>query len=261
MYHKPTRVRFGAAYYHEYQRVDRLETDLDLMAEASFSVIRVGESVWSTWEPQNGTFNLEWLLPVLDGAHERRIGVVLGTPTYAVPPWLARIYPEIAGERATGQRISWGARQEVDFTHPAFRFHAERVVREILARYAAHPGVIGVQVDNEPGHELLHNHGVFQRFIDWLRERYGDVESLNQEWGLVYWSHRLSTWADLWTPDGNAQPQYDLAWRQFQAEQTTEFIAWQADIAREYVSADQFVTTCMSYDTRGIRRPDVGRGP
>jgi len=86
MYHKPTRVRFGAAYYHEYQRVDRLETDLDLMAEASFSVIRVGESVWSTWEPQNGTFNLEWLLPVLDGAHERGIGVVLGTPTYAVPP-------------------------------------------------------------------------------------------------------------------------------------------------------------------------------
>ena len=95
--------------------------------------------------------------------------------------------------------------------------------------------MIGVQVDNEQGHELLHNHGVFQRFIDWLRERYGDVESLNQEWGLVYWSHRLSTWADLWTPDGNAQPQYDLAWRQFQAEQTTEFIAWQADIAREYV--------------------------
>jgi beta-galactosidase len=46
MYHKPTRVRFGAAYYHEYQRVDRLKTDLDLMAEASFSVIRVGESVW-----------------------------------------------------------------------------------------------------------------------------------------------------------------------------------------------------------------------
>ena len=44
MYHKPTRVRFGAAYYHEYQRVDRLKTDLDLMAEASFSVIRVGES-------------------------------------------------------------------------------------------------------------------------------------------------------------------------------------------------------------------------
>ncbi len=100
----PDRVLFGAAYYHEYQPHDRLKTDLDLMAEARFSVIRVGESVWSTWEPENGRFNLDWLAPVLDGAHERGIGVILGTPTYAVPPWLVRLYPEIAGERRTGPR-------------------------------------------------------------------------------------------------------------------------------------------------------------
>lgn len=243
----PARVLFGAAYYHEYQPTDRLKTDLDLMVDARFSVIRVGESVWSTWEPENGRFDLEWLAPVLDGAQERGISVVIGTPTYAVPPWLARQYPEITGERATGQRIGWGARQEVDFTHPAFRFHAERVIRKILDRYADHPAVIGFQVDNEPGLELLHNHGVFQRFVDHLRTEYGDVERLNREWGLVYWSHRLSTWADLWTPDGNAQPQYDVAWRAFQARQTTEFIAWQAEIVREYSRPEQFVTTCISY--------------
>jgi beta-galactosidase len=262
----PSRVLFGAAYYHEYQPFDRLETDLDLMADAHFTVIRVGESVWSTWEPENGRFDLDWLQPVLDGASERGIAVVLGTPTYAVPPWLARQYPEIAGERATGQRIAWGARQEVDFTHPAFRFHAERVIRRIVARYAGHPAVIGFQVDNEPGNELLHNHGVFQRFVDHLRQAYGDVETLNNAWGLVYWSHRLSTWADLWTPDGNVQPQYDLAWRRFQAQQTTDFIAWQADIVREYARTDQFVTTCLSYERPAVddealtRRLDVTAG-
>ncbi|HWG26278.1 beta-galactosidase [Actinospica sp.] len=253
----PARVLFGAAYYHEYQPGQRLKTDLDMMAEARFSVIRVGESVWSTWEPENGRFDLEWLEPVLDGAHERGIAVVLGTPTYAVPPWLARQYPEIAAERATGQRIGWGARQEVDFTHPAFRFHAERVIREILTRYAAHPAVIGFQVDNEPGLELLHNHGVFQRFVDHLRAEYGDVETLNREWGLVYWSHRLSTWADLWTPDNNAQPQYDIAWRAFQAQQTTEFIAWQAGIAREYARPEQFVTTCISYTRPAVEDDEL----
>jgi len=206
MFQLPGRVLFGAAYYHEYQPHDRLKDDLDLMAEARFTVIRVGESVWSTWEPENGRFDLDWLQPVLDGARERGISVILGTPTYAVPPWLARQYPEITGETRTGERIGWGARQEVDLTHPAFRFHAERVIRRIVARYAGHPAVIGFQVDNEPGLHLLHNHGVFQRFTDELRARYGDVETLNREWGLVYWSHRLSTWADLWTPDGNAQP-------------------------------------------------------
>ncbi len=241
-------VLFGAAYYHEYQPSPRLDTDLDLMVDAGFSVIRVGESVWTTWEPEEGRFDLEWLAPILDGAAQRGISVILGTPTYAAPPWLARRYPEIAGETGTGKRMPWGGRQEIDYTHPAFKFHAERVIRKILGRYADHPAVIGFQVDNEPGMLLFHNHGVFQRFVDELRQTYGDVETLNEAWGLVYWSHKLSTWADLWTPDGNWQPQYDLAWRTFQAKLTTEFIAWQAGIAREYARDDQFVTTCIAYE-------------
>ena len=66
--------------------------------------------------------------------------------------------------------------------------------------------MFGFQADNDPGLHLLPTPGVFQRSPDELRARYGDVETLNGEWGLVYWSHRISTWADLWTPDGNAQP-------------------------------------------------------
>ncbi len=248
----PRPVLFGAAYYHEYQPAPRLEKDLDLMAAAGFTVIRVGESTWSTWEPEDGVLDLEWLAPVMDGAADRGIHVILGTPTYAVPPWLSRKYPEIAGERATGQRIPWGARQEVDFTHPAFRFHAERIIRAVVGRYADHPALIGVQVDNEPGLELLHNRGVFETFVDHLRHTYGDVDTLNREWGLTYWSHRLSTWADLWTPDGNAQPQYDLAWRRFQAQLTTDFIAWQVGIVRELARPDQFVTTCLAYSRPAV---------
>ena len=246
------RILFGAAYYHEYQPSPRLDVDLDLMLEAGFSVIRVGESVWSTWEPEEGRFDVDWLAPVLDGAAARGISVILGTPTYAAPPWLARRYPEVAGETATGQPMPWGGRQEIDYTHAALRFHAERVIRAIVARYADHPAVIGYQVDNEPGNMLFHNHGVFQRFVDELRQTYGDVETLNEAWGLVYWSHRLSTWADLWRPDGNWQPQYDLAWRTFQANLTTEFIAWQAGIVAEYARADQFVTTCIAYERPAV---------
>jgi beta-galactosidase len=245
-------VLFGAAYYHEYQPSPRLDTDLDLMVEAGFSVIRVGESVWTTWEPEDGRFDLDWLQPVLDGAHQRGIRVILGTPTYAAPPWLVRRYPEIAGDTKTGQPMPWGGRQEMDYTHPAFKFYAERVIRQISARYAGHPAVIGFQVDNEPGIMLFHNRGVFQRFVDELRHTYGDVDRLNEAWGLTYWSHRLSTWSDLWVPDGNWQPQYDLAWRTFQANLTTEFIAWQADLVREYAREDQFVTTCIAYERPGV---------
>ena len=256
------RVLFGAAYYHEYHpsdRAPRVDVDLDLMVEAGFSVIRVGESVWSTWEPEDGVFDLDWLQPVLDGAHARGIGVVLGTPTYALPMWLARRHPELNAERRTGQPNGWGARQEIDYSHPAFLFHAERVIRAIVARYGDHPAVIGYQVDNEPGLEIFHNHQVFQRFVDHLRRQYRSVAEINEQWGLTYWSHRLADWADLWTPDNNAQPQYALAWRRFQASLTTEFIGWQTDIVREYAREDQFVTTCIAYDRPTADEIALGR--
>ncbi|MDY0945731.1 beta-galactosidase [Frigoribacterium sp. CFBP9039] len=259
-------VLFGAAYYAEYQQAGTLDRDLDLMVEAGFTVIRVGESVWSTWEPREGEFDLDWLQPVLDGAHARGISVVLGTPTYAVPPWLQVLHPEIAAERTSGVRAGWGARQEMDQSHPAYRFYAERVVRRVAARYADHPAVIGWQVDNEPGNELPRNEQVFQRFVAWLQRRYGTVESLNDEWGLVYWSHRITEWSQLWRPDGNVQPQYDLEWRRFQGELADELIAWQADVVREYARDDQFVTTCISYarpqvaDDRLVKSLDVTAG-
>jgi len=257
------RVLYGAAYYPEYFPAERRERDLDLMRDANLTVIRVGESVWSTWEPSDGVFDLEWLRPTLDGAHERGIAVVLGTPTYAVPPWLQTRHPEIAAERTTGQRVPWGGRQEVDYTAPEFRWRAERVIRRIMETYARHPAVVGFQVDNEPGLHLLHNEHVFARFRAELAETYGTPEALNEAWGLVYWSHRLTSFDELWRPDGNTLPQYDLAWRRFQTRITTEFIAWQAAIVREYAAPGQFVTTCLAYsrptldDVRLVRELDV----
>ena len=240
-------IRYGAAYYAEYQLSDRVEADLDLMLAAGFTVIRVGESVWSTWEPTDGHFEFEWLRPVLDGARARGIDVILGTPTYAIPPWLQKAHPEIAAHRKTGVVVPWGARQEANFAHPEFRRYAERVIRQILDEFASHSAIIGFQVDNEPGIELLHNPDVFAGFVESLKEQYGSVDVINREWGLTYWSHRLSDFDELWTPDGNTIPQYDLAWRRYQARLTTDFISWQTSLVREYSSAAQFVTTCIAY--------------
>ncbi len=240
------RMRIGAAYYAEYVGFDRLDTDLDLMVRAGFRVIRVGESVWSTWEPRDGELNLEWLRPVLDGAHARGIDVILGTPTYAIPPWLATADPTVLAQRGTGDTVGYGGRQNADITHPGYRERAERVIRAVVSTYAEHPAVIGWQVDNEPGAVLLHNDGVFARFRDELAKRYGTVEELNEQWGLTYWSHRLSSWDELWRPDFNTTPSYDLAWREFQHELITEFIGWQTQIVAEYARPGQFITTCIA---------------
>jgi beta-galactosidase len=247
---------YGAAYYPEYQPYERLEHDLELMVKANLNVVRVGESTWARWEPEDGRFELEWMRRILDRVHDAGISVILGTPTYAIPPWLHRKHPEIMAQRAGGTRIPYGGRQNVDLTHPAYRYHAERVIRAIVGAFADHPAVIGYQIDNEAGLELLHNHGVVQGFVDHLRRTYGSVERLNELWGLTYWSHQLESWADLWAPDGNTTPGYDLAWRRFQAALVTDFLAWQARIVRAYKRRDQFITHCLA---GGHGRPAADR--
>ena len=240
---------FGAAYYHEYQPSPRLDTDLDLMVEAGFSVIRVGESVWTTWEPEEGRFDLEWLAPVLDGAAQRGIGVILGTPTYAAPPWLARRYPEIAGETGTGPADAVG-RAPGDRLHP--------------------PGVqvprrTGDPQDPRPATPTTRPSSASRSTTSpgcccstTTASSSGSSTNSARPTATSSRSTRRGGWSTGPTssapgricgrPDGNWQPQYDLAWRTFQAKLTTEFIAWQAGIAREYARDDQFVTTCIAYE-------------
>lgn len=251
-------VLFGAAYYHEYQPTPRLEDDLDLMAKANFSVIRVGEATWAKWQPAVDTFDVDWLAPVLDAAADRGIRVVIGTPTFAVPQWLVRRHPEIALRDAAGNPRQFGRREEHNLDHPVVRYHAQRVIERIVARYADHPAVIGWQVHNEPGFLLNHSHDAFEGFKDHLRARYRDVETLNREWGLTFWSHDLSTWDDLWAPGGNGQPQYDLAWRQYQATLTENFLTWQRDLVKKGARDDQFVTTCLALNRMGLDEGRIG---
>jgi beta-galactosidase len=236
---------YGAAYYHEYQPYERLAEDIRLMREAGLTVVRLGESTWSSWEPEDGRFEFAWMDRVIDAMHEAGIKVILGTPSYAIPAWLHRKFPEIMAQYERGSKAYYGARQNMNHAHPAYRFHVERVVRQLVSHYAPHPAIIGYQVDNETGSGLLYNPDVFQKFVDYLKHKFQSVDRLNEVWGLTYWSHRLGGWDDLWTPDGNTNPGYDLEWRRFQATLVTDLLAWEKNIVKEYARPDQFVTQCV----------------
>lgn len=234
-------MRFGASYYHEYQPYERLAVDLDLMVEAGFTTIRVGESTWSSYEPEDGAISFRALERVVDEAHARGLEVIVGTPTYAVPPWLARAHPEVMATLADGRPVPYGGRQNVDFTHPVFRRYAERIIRAMGDAFGHRPGVIGFQVDNEIGVYRLAGEQLIDRFRRHVGERLGGAEGATEKWGLTYWSQRLTTLDELWGPEGNTNPGYALEWARFQAGLTVEFLGWQRDLLREHISADRFV--------------------
>src|SRR5215210_2206552 len=117
---------YGVAYYDEYMPYERLDKDIQMMKEAGINVVRIAESTWSTVEPQDGVFDFSHIDRVLQAMHKGGIKVIVGTPTYAVLTWLVSKYPDVLAITPRGQN-QYGARQNMDITHPHFREHAERV--------------------------------------------------------------------------------------------------------------------------------------
>ncbi len=142
---------YGVAYYDEYMPYERLDKDMEMMREAGINVIRIAESTWASEEPEEGVFDFTHVERALAAAQKAGISVIVGTPTYAVPPWLAARHPEVIAITARGQG-KYGARQNMDITAPAYRFHAEKVIRRLVECVQKYPNVIGFQIDNETKH-------------------------------------------------------------------------------------------------------------
>src|SRR6185312_11155934 len=95
-------VLYGAAYYSEYNPYERLDKDVALMKDAGITVVRMGESTWSLWEPEDGKFEYAWMDRVVDAMGKAGIKVIMGTPTYSIPAWMAHQHPEILADRISG---------------------------------------------------------------------------------------------------------------------------------------------------------------
>lgn len=258
---KTSKLYYGAAYYDEYMPCSRLQKDMDLMRKAEFNLIRIAESTWSTWEPNDGEFDFTHLHRMLKAAQDAGIDVIVGTPTYAIPPWLARKYPDILAVTHHGQEL-YGHRQNMDITHPGYLFHAERIIRRLMKEIQPYTHVIGIQIDNETKHYDTCSPRVQQMFCAYLKKQYPDIQAFNAEFGLNYWSNRVQDWADLPDIRGTINGSLGAEFKQLQRNLVTEFFHWQEGIIRTYLRPDQLVTHNFDFSWRNYSygyQPDVNQ--
>ena len=108
----PQTILFGAAYYEEYAPTDRLDEDVRMMKATGITVVRIAESTWGTLEPQEGVYDFSHVDRVLEAMDKANIKVIVGTPTYAIPTWLAREHPDVLVVTPQG-RAEYGRRQNM----------------------------------------------------------------------------------------------------------------------------------------------------
>lgn len=235
---------YGAAYYNSYYRRPLLDENIALMKKAGINVVRMGESSWGLFEPKEGVFKFAWMDSVVHKMAKAGIKVIMGTPTYSIPVWMWRKYPYVQVKKV-GQikRFPYGLRQQADQTNPAYRYFAAQMIRKMVKHYSKFPDVIGYQLDNESYPAGTASKNVYYDFTQYLKRKFGNADSLNKVWGLNYWGQRINDIDYLPPRAGIRNPGYKLEWERFQQKITTNFLAWQDSIVKQYKRPDQFITS------------------
>ena len=127
------------------------ERDAELMSQAGFNVVRIGEFSWGICEPEEGKYDFLWLRRVMDIMAAHNIKVVLGTPTAAPPLWLAKKHPEILPLDEYGRVKHEGTRHAVCFNNDIFWNTSKRLIENMAQALGDHPQLIAWQIDSGLG--------------------------------------------------------------------------------------------------------------
>ena len=248
-----TGLGYGCDYNPEQWPAEVWAEDARLMQEAGVTFVTVGVFSWARIEPEPGTRDWDWLDRVLDLMHEHGIAVDLATATASPPAWLAARHPDVLPVDAAGHRLTYGSRQTWCPSSPVFRTHALALVEDIAQRYASHPALAMWHVSNELGchNALCYCDVSAAAFRRWLRERYRDLDALNDSWGTAFWSQRYGSWEEVRPPALSTaipNPTQQLDFRRFSSEELLDHHRAERDVLRRLSPGVPVTTNFMVTD-------------
>ena len=242
----------GAAYYPECWPVEQMDEDIRLMKDAGMTVMRMAEFAWYTMEPEEGKYDFAWLHNAVDKLAENGIWSILCTPTCTPPRWLTLKYPDLVQQDAFGNPMPHGARRHYCPNHPIYREYSRKITEKLAEEFGDDPNVIGWQIDNE--FSVVRAHGCCcpvcqEKFKAKMEEKYGNIDALNEAWGLTIWSQWYPSFDSLSLPprpDLWNHPSLLRAWSRFQAESCAEYCHIQSKALHARVGKHQPVGTDMT---------------
>ena len=210
-----------------YQPVDRsreqIRQDIALMKQAGFTMVRMGDLSWDAFEPSEGQLEFAWFDQILEQMNQAGIKVILDIGGSPAPIWLHHKYPSVNFVNQQGATVKPAERYMDDISDPAYREHLIRFADELTWHYAHNPALAAIGYNNEIGNGVMsYSEGDRQRFIEWLKAKYGTIANLNRAWATQRWSRHLNSFDEVQLPyaDGPSPPERYLDLRRFWSDVT-----------------------------------------
>lgn len=224
-------VPFGAVYYRKSNppRED-WERDYAVAAEDGLNTFRHW-FMWSAIERRPGVYTWDDFDRQLDLAAEHGLQTVIAEFTMAAPEWLQRRLSHAVQRKADGTTMAstlspsvavggfgqgLGGAGALTLNDPEVHGAVMEFLAILATRYRGHPGLMGYDVNNEVNYqpEFDHSEPTKAAFRRWLRERYGDLETLGEAWRR----YSYAEWDDV-MPPRQVQPYPEcLDWMQFRQD-------------------------------------------
>ncbi len=236
---------------------DILERDLELFLKAGINTVTMGMFSWAFLEPQEGNYQIDWLLGIVDQMYRNGIYTILGTPSGARPQWLAKRYPEVLRMNAQRERNLFGGRQNHCYTSSVYRQKVRGINKLLAKELGSHPGVLLFHLSNEYGGDC-HCPLCQAKFRTWLKERYDTIEELNRRWNTAFWSHTYQSFDQIESPSPRGETSLhalNLDWKRFVTAQTVDFAAQEKKAIRDGGCQKPVTTNFMGdYDGLNYRK-------
>lgn len=243
---EPPPLLLGADWYPEQWPESRWPVDLELMQKAHLHVVRVGEFAWTALEPSEGKYDCDWLERAIDMAGRHGIYVILGTPTAAPPVWMATKYPDILITRSDGTQYTGATRNRPDWNSERYKQYVRDIDERLARRFGHNPYVIGWQIGNEYSSQS-YDADTQAQFHEWLKQRYGTINKLNQAWTTAYNNQTYSNFDEIPPVSGTADnnPGLWLDSKRFISDSLRAYQRVQIQAIRKYADPQQKITTNM----------------
>jgi len=223
--------------------------DLETIKNCGFNTVKCWVD-WATSEPQPGAYNFETFDLLMDLSEKVGLKVVIQLYLDSAPDWLAKYYPDCRYVSADEVAIDSQGAPGYCYDHPGVHDAATRFMTALATRAAPRPNMHGWDLWSEPhivqwGYfdfltqpsVFCYCHNTVQRFRDWLKKKYGDLEKLNYAW-----YRQFSSWDVIPAPKFISLMTYTeyIDWVNFIQDKLAEDLAWRQATVR---SADPHVTS------------------
>ncbi|MBB3108476.1 beta-galactosidase [Paenibacillus phyllosphaerae] len=197
---KLSKMLYGGDYNPEQWDESVWPEDMRMIRLSGMDIATVNVFSWAMLQPDEVTYNFETLDKIMDMLHQNGIFACLATATGAHPAWMARKYPEILRVDFDGRKRKFGGRHNSCPSSEVYRKYSVQLADKIAERYKDHPALLLWHVSNEYGGECYCDNCA-AAFRVWLRQKYGTLDKLNEQWNTRFWGHTFYDWEEIVPPN------------------------------------------------------------